>query len=116
MFKKNDERHVEVRHNIRGGVGDPVSRHIFSSEELGGRAEMFTVMTLQPGESIGVHEHTANGEAYYILSGSLTVSDDDESRVLSAGDAQFCADGHTHAVRNHTDEPASFLALILPNR
>lgn len=116
MYKMYDEMHTEVKHRLRGGEGDPVTRQIFSPEELGGRVEMFNIMTLQPGESVGVHDHVTNGEAYLILSGSVTVTDDAESRVLNTGDAEFCADGHTHSIRNHTDAPASFLALILPNR
>ena len=60
--------------------------------------------------------HTANGEAYVVLSGSLTVIEDGVSRVLNPGDAEFCADGHTHSIVNHTDEQATFLALIMPDR
>ena len=116
MYKMYDEMKVEVRHNLRGGAGDPVTRQIFSPEELGGRAEMFNIMTLPPGESVGEHGHVTNAEAYLVLSGSVTVTDDEESRVLNVGDAEFCADGHRHSIRNHTDAPASFLALILPNR
>lgn len=116
MYRKYEDMNVEVRHNLRGGVGDPVTRQIFSPEELGGRAEMFNIMTLQPGESVGEHDHVTNGEAYLILSGSVTVTDDADSRILNVGDAEFCADGHKHSIRNHTSEPASFLALIMPNR
>ena len=65
MYKMYDEMHVEVKHHLRGGEGDPVTRQIFSPEELGGRAEMFNIMTLQPGESVGVHDHVTNGEAYW---------------------------------------------------
>lgn len=116
MYKRLNEMQTQTRHCIRGGVGDPVMRTIFSPEELGGRAEMFSIMTLAPGESVGVHEHTTNAEAYLVLRGSVTVTDDAEERVLQEGDAEFCADGHTHSIRNHTDAPAQFLALILPNR
>ena len=35
---------------------------------------------------------------------------------LNPGDAEFCADGHTHSIVNHTDEPATFLALIMADR
>ena len=76
MYKMYDEMHVEVKHHLRGGEGDPVTRQIFSPEELGGRAEMFNIMTLQPGESVGVHDHVTNGEAYLVLSGSVTVTDE----------------------------------------
>ena len=35
---------------------------------------------------------------------------------LHPGDAEFCADGHSHSIENHTDEPATFLALIMADR
>ena len=112
---KNDMNH-EIKSNLRGGVGDLDFCHLFSGAELGGRADLFAVVTLQPGQSIGTHPHSANGAAYLILSGSLTVTEDGVARILNPGDAEFCADGHSHSIENHTDEPASFLALIMPDR
>ena len=64
----------------------------------------------------GAHPHETNGEAYYILEGAATVTEDGESRELHAGDAEFCADGHTHSIRNHTGSVTRFLAVIVPNR
>lgn len=116
MFKTAGQMEQQIKHNIRGGEGSPHFTHLFSAEELGGRAELLAVITLRPNESVGVHPHDANGEVYYLLQGSATVTEDGESRVLSAGDAEFCADGHTHSIRNHTDAPAVFLALVMPNR
>lgn len=116
MFHLKNEMNVEIKSKLRGGVGDLAFRHLFSGEELGGRADLFAIVTLQPGQSVGEHPHTANGEAYVILSGSATVTEDGESRVLQAGDAEFCADGHTHSIFNHTGEPATFLALIMKDR
>ena len=112
MFQLSSDMTREVRHNVRGGSGDPEFCHLFSREQLGGRLELLAAVTLQPGESIGVHPHVGNGEVYYLLSGSATVAEDGEERVLQPGDAEFCADGHTHAIRNHTDAPAVFLAVI----
>lgn len=45
-----------------------------------------------------------------------TVTEDGESRELHVGDAEFCADGHTHSIRNHTGSVTRFLAVIVPNR
>lgn len=67
MFQMKDEMQTAVKHNIRGGEGSPSFRYLFSAEQLGGRAEMMAVITLQPGESVGVHPHETNGEAYVIL-------------------------------------------------
>ena len=92
MFQMKDDMQTAVKHNIRGGEGSPSFRYLFSAEQLGGRAEMMAVITLQPGESVGVHPHETNG------------------------DAEFCADGHTHSIRNHTAAPTRFLAVIVPNK
>ena len=107
MFQMKDEMQTAVKHNIRGGEGSPSFRYLFSAEQLGGRAEMMAVITLQPGESVGVHPHETNGEAYVILEGAATVTEDGQARV---------ADGHTHSIRNHTAAPTRFLAVIVPNK
>ena len=116
MFHLKTEMTTEIKSNLRGGVGDLQFTHLFSGAELGGRADMLAVVTLQPGESVGEHPHNGNGEVYYILSGSATVTEDGTARILNPGDAEFCADGHTHSIVNHTDEPATFLALIMKDR
>ena len=116
MFHLKNDMTVEIKSNLRGGVGDLAFRHLFSGAELGGRADLFAVVTLEPGQSVGEHPHTANGEAYVVLTGSVTVTEDGVSRVLNPGDAEFCADGHSHSIVNHTGEPATFLALIMKDR
>ena len=116
MFHLKNDMTVEIKSNLRGGVGDLAFRHLFSGAELGGRADLFAVVTLEPGQSVGEHPHTTNGEAYVVLTGSVTVTEDGVSRVLNPGDAEFCADGHTHSIVNHTGEPATFLALIMADR
>ena len=116
MFHLKTEMTTEIKSNLRGGVGDLQFLHLFSGAELGGRADMFAVVTLQPGQSIGEHPHSGNGEAYLILTGSATVTEDGVARILNPGDAEFCADGHTHSIVNHTDETATFLALIMKDR
>lgn len=116
MYKKSSEIKSDIRSNVRGGSGDVAFRHLFTQDELGGRIDLLAEITLEPGQSIGVHPHETNGEAYYICQGSVTVTEDDESRVLSVGDAEFCADGHSHSIRNHTEKIAKFLAVIVSNR
>ena len=116
MIHLKNERTVDVKHNLRGGNGDPVFLHAFSKEELGGKADVLATVTLQPGESIGEHPHVDNGEVYLILSGSATVTEDGVPHTLTVGDAEYCGDGHTHSIANHTAEPVTFLAFIAGNR
>ena len=116
MIHRKSEMNAELKSNVRSGNGSPEFRYLFSQEELGDRASLFAVITLQPGESVGRHPHDTNGEAYLVLSGKVMVEEDGVEHELQVGDAEFCADGHTHAIRNHTDEVASFLALIINDR
>ena len=116
MFQSSADMTRELRHNVRGGQGSPEFCHLFSQEQLGGRLDLLATVTLQPGESVGVHPHVGNGEVYCMLSGCATVTEDGQERVLQPGDAEFCADGHTHSIRNHTDAPAVFLAVIVKDR
>ena len=82
MFKAYEMMETAVKHNAQGGEGSPKFRYLFSAEELGNRAELMAVITLEPGESVGVHPHTSNGEAYFILEGGATMTEDGETRIL----------------------------------
>ena len=113
MFHLHSQMQTELKPNLRGGVGSPAFCHLFSKEDMGNRASMLAAVTLHPGESVGEHPHVDNCEVYYILSGSAMVAEDGVETELHAGDAEFCADGHTHAIRNHTNAPVTFLALIV---
>ena len=95
MFQMKQDMQTAVKHNIRGGDGSPSFRYLFSAEQLGNRAEMMAVITLQPGESVGVHPHETNGEAYYILEGAATVT---EGFVPHRG-AQYAARGRRGILR-----------------
>lgn len=112
MIKRSIEMKTQVRSNLRGGNGDIVSRNIFEPEELP-KTRLFSTMTLKPGDSIGVHPHEGEGEAYVILEGQVTVSEDGVDYILNAGDAEYCTDGHTHSIANHSDQTAIFLAIVI---
>ena len=98
-----------------GGTGKATFHRPFSMDELGHRFQNLTRVTLNPGDSVGEHAHTENAEVYYMLEGSATMTEDGKQTVISAGDAEFCGDGHTHGICNHTDKPCSFLAIIVRN-
>ena len=98
-----------------GGPGKITFHKPFTVEQLGNRFCNLTKVTMHPGDGVGQHAHTANAEVYYMLEGSATIIDDGVESILNPGDAQFCADGHTHGIYNHTDKDASFLAIIVPN-
>lgn len=116
MFQMQNEMLRETKTNVRGGSGSPDFVHLFSAQQLSHRAELAAIITLHPGDSVGAHPHEVDGEIYCVLQGAALVSEDGVERELRPGDAEFCADGHTHAIRNHTNEDMCFLALVVPNR
>lgn len=114
MLRRNTEMEHEWKQGIWGGKGTLDVCKVFTPEELGGRASCFNVVTLQPGDSIGSHSHTADAEVYYILAGELTVQDNGTEAVLKAGDAVFTADGGVHSAENRTGQETQLLAVIFP--
>ena len=112
MIKRRQEMQTLPRFQVKGGRGSYNSTQIFTPEELE-KVTLFAVNTLPPGSSIGIHPHTAEGEAYVILQGQATVTEDGQDYLLSPGDAEYCTGGHTHGIANDADEVLVFLAIIM---
>lgn len=112
MIKKRESLRQETKTNARGGTGDIQFTHIFEADEVK-NSRLTAVITIEAGDSIGVHPHEGEGEIYVILSGAATVTEDGVEQILRAGDAEYCAAGQTHGIYNHTDEPMSMLAIVI---
>lgn len=112
MIKHREEMTHTTREALRGGRGVLDFTHIFEGDEVE-KTRLFAVITVQPGDSIGVHPHDGEGEAYLILDGAATVTEDGVDHILQAGDAEYCTGGHTHGLLNHTDAPVSLLAIVI---
>lgn len=70
-------------------------------------------MTLQPGDSIGFHKHENNEDAYIIISGNGTFTDNDgKEYAVKAGDVTIARKGQGHALKNTGTEPLVFLDVI----
>jgi len=100
-------------HNARGGNGTIIASDIGSREDSYGHLSVFSIMHLEPGVSMGYHEHPENTEYYYILSGTPTVSDNGVECVMHPGEMMLTGNGDGHSIENRTDEPVEFLAVIV---
>jgi mannose-6-phosphate isomerase-like protein (cupin superfamily) len=70
-------------------------------------------MTLQPGDSIGFHQHKNNEDAYIIVSGVGTFTDSDgQSHQVKAGDVTIARKGQSHGLANTGKEPLVFIDVI----
>lgn len=104
---------TEIKKELRGGRGEVEIQHIVSKEELNGHGDMYALVRLKPGCSIGYHQHIGNTEPYFIIEGHGTFVDNDGSRIeVGPGDVCYIEVGQGHAMENNSDQDLVFMALI----
>lgn len=113
MFRKQADMVIEIKENMRGGQGSVKLEHIYSPEEFKGKCRIFSKITLEPGCSIGRHEHDQEEEIYYILSGRGLVDDNGQMREIGPGEALKTGGGEFHSIINNGNEPLVFIAAVL---
>lgn len=104
---------LEIRERMRGGNGNGEILHILNIDEMKGKVRLFAKITLNPGCSIGMHQHEGEEEAYYILKGTANVNDNGTERIVKPGDVVLTGDGASHSIENTSDEPLEFIAVIM---
>ena len=77
---------TEVVKNMAGGDGEVTIKRILGEKELNGKCGLYAQVTIQPGSSLGYHEH--KNETY-------------------------TPDGCGHALKPIGNEPVVFMALII---
>ena len=82
--------------NMCGGNGHVFLKPILNEKQLNGKCGLYAEVTLEPGCSLGYHEHHGESETYYILSGKGIYSDNGELRMVEAGDMTFTPVSYTH--------------------
>jgi mannose-6-phosphate isomerase-like protein (cupin superfamily) len=105
----------EIRENMRGGQGKVEIINLFKPGEFKGQARICARIILEPGCSIGVHEHVGEEEIYYVVRGQaiLTDSTAEGEQVMLPGDASLTLGGQAHAIRNGGTETLEIIALVL---
>lgn len=104
---------IERIENMCGGKGHLIIKHLLGEKELNGKCGLYAEVTIEPGCSLGFHEHHGESETYYILKGQGIYSDNGTLRMVKAGDVTFTPDGEGHALTNTEDEDLVFMALII---
>ena len=84
-----------------------------SPEETGGQ---FTAIVIDIPPECGppMHSHAADSEFFYVLEGTLTLTDPDGEIEAKPGDFCFLRAGGSHAFRNATDSNVRALAVVTP--
>ncbi len=113
MIRNENEMVREIKNQMRGGKGSVELTHIFMKEELTGKARLVARITINPGCSIGVHEHAGEEEIFYILEGKGIVNDNGTVREVNPGDAVLTGNGASHSIECSGDTPLKLVAVIL---
>ncbi len=113
VIRRDGNYETETRENMRDGQGEARIEHLWRGEELHGRARLFARITLQPGCSIGFHEHTGEAEVFVVTRGEARMMDGDREEILQAGDTILTSE-KGHSVEAFGDQTLEMLAVILP--
>ncbi|MDO4272463.1 MAG: cupin domain-containing protein [Eubacteriales bacterium] len=99
--------------NMCDGYGHVIIKEILEEEQLNGKCGLYAEVTLEPGCSLGYHEHHGESETYYIISGQGEYNDNGTYRPVQAGDITFTPDGKGHGLANTGNTDLVFMALII---
>lgn len=113
MIKHQEEMRTEMRDRIRGGEGTLHCLNLLEKAECFGKVNYCAIMTLEPGQSIGIHPHGPDAEIYYLLEGTLEANDNGVETSFSAGDVMFTGNGETHSIRNAGQVTARVLSVVV---
>jgi mannose-6-phosphate isomerase-like protein (cupin superfamily) len=91
------------------------STHIYKalSAETGGAFSLWELI-VPPGHGAPPHVHSREDEAFYLLSGELTVELDGKPHQVGPGGFFFAGRGRQHAFRNTSSQEARALVLCAP--
>jgi len=113
MIRRNGSYEGEVREKMRGGKGTVRVEHLWKKDELKGRTRLCARLTLEPGRSIGFHEHLNEAEVFVILSGEGKCLDGGVETLVRGGDTVLTGDGAGHAIEAVGTVPLVILAFIV---
>ncbi len=113
MIKRKENMNIVINENMRGGDGSVQITHILNAGEYKGKSRLVGVIRLEPGCSIGAHIHENEEEVFYIMQGTATYLDGDETVTLNEGDSCVCLGGEKHSIANRSDETLKVFAVIL---
>ena len=86
MMTTASEHKIDKVEKMAGGKGHVIIEHLLGEAELDGKCGLYAKVTIEPGCTLGFHEHHGETETYYILSGEGSYNDGEKSYPVKAGD------------------------------
>ena len=112
LITKND-RIKDVKVNMRGGDKQVVLENFLSPDKFPANFRVFAEIVLEPGCSIGEHQHVNECEFFFVTEGEAEYNDNGTVITIKPGDTVVCFDGETHSIANRSDKTAKFLAVVI---
>ena len=103
------------RKELFGGHGTLYAEYAFTRDKaLKDQAiKEVSWLRLNPGDSIGYHQHVTNEDVYVIVSGEGVFKDKDgKDKPVKAGDVLIVRKGESHGIANTGKEPLVFVDVI----
>jgi len=94
--------------------GPPSLRFVAPGSATRGRYGLFEYRMPPRAPGPGPHYHRTFSEAFYVLSGTLTIFDGERWAGVGPGDFAHVAENGVHGFRNDSDDAVAFLILFAP--
>ena len=114
VFPKEGLIHND-RHDVAGGHGTVYGEYAFTRDKaLKDQAiKEVSWLRIEPGDSIGYHQHVTNEDVYIIVSGEGVFKDKDgKDKPVKAGDVAIVRKGESHGIANTGKVPLVFVDVI----
>ena len=103
------------RKDVAGGHGTLYGDYAFTRDRaLKDQAiKEVSWLRLEPGDSVGYHQHVTNEDVYVIISGEGVFKDKDgKDKPVQAGDIMIVRKGESHGIANTGKVPLVFVDVI----
>lgn len=109
------EKHEAEKASKLGGSGEGNGElyHWLGSAPACPNLGLLSTITLEPGATVGDHEHHGEAEIYCLTKGSGIYNDNGTSVPVTAGDVTICYDGEMHGLKNTGGGELVFHAVIV---
>ncbi len=107
-----NNRQPQYAEHVEGGEGRMLRDRLLESEQLGGVCTYAAQISLEPGCSIGYHQHSGDSEMYFLTEGEATYTENDIEYQVKKGDVLYCENGSFHGIANTGSGMLSFVAVI----
>jgi len=95
-------------------VGSTRARFVAPGSATAGQYGLFEWHMAASSGGASPHFHRTFSEAFYVMSGTVTLFDGQSWTKAGSGDFLYVPEGGIHGFRNDADEPASMLILFAP--